>query len=158
MEQMSQLQLPNYVFPIVVTRVVDGDTIDMTIDLGFSILHKQRLRMMGIDTPESRTRNKAEKRLGLMAKVRLKELIAAAPIVKRKKQVFLQTSKQGKGKFGRILGALWVNDENLNEVLIREGHAREYYGGSKNALGPWTIIEDGNVYRWTPNGYRKMSN
>ena len=99
-------------------------------------------------------------------KARLKELLQAAQPMKGKrgrKDVLLQTSKEGKGKFGRILGSLWVNGENVNSVLMAEGHAREYFGGSKNALGPWTkqIFEadpynpdsDYGWFRWTPNGY-----
>jgi micrococcal nuclease len=111
---------------------------------------------MGMDTPESRTRNLKEKSLGLASKARLKELLkAAAPIKGKrgKKSVFLQTSKQGKGKFGRILGALWVNGENVNQVLIAENHARPYFGGSKGEFGPWTKEVDGVWYRWTPTGY-----
>ncbi len=117
-----------------VTRVVDGDTIDVEVDLGFDILHKARVRMMGIDTPESRTRNKAEKVLGLASKARLKELLAS-------RKVKIETSKEGKGKFGRILATVWTSDKkgvaeyvNVNEKLIEEGHARPYFGGTKV---PW---------------------
>ena len=117
-----------------VTRVVDGDTIDVEVDLGFDIIHRARVRMMGIDTPESRTRNKAEKVLGLASKARLKELLT-------NRRVKLETSKEGKGKFGRILATVWTSDKkgveeyvNINEKLIEEGHARPYFGGSKI---PW---------------------
>ena len=117
-----------------VTRVVDGDTIDVEVDLGFDIIHRARVRMMGIDTPESRTRNKAEKVLGLASKARLKELLA-------NRRVKLETSKEGKGKCGRILATVWTRDKkgveeyvNINEKLIEEGHARPYFGGSKI---PW---------------------
>ena len=117
-----------------VTRVVDCDTIDVEVDLGFDIIHRARVRMMGIDTPESRTRNKAEKVLGLASKARLKELLA-------NRRVKLETSKEGKGKFGRILATVWTSDKkgveeyvNINEKLIEEGHARPYFGGSKI---PW---------------------
>ena len=147
---------PNYIYRCTVTRVVDGDTVDADIDLGFNLFTKDRIRLMGMDTPESRTRNLKEKSLGLASKARLKELLkAAAPIKGKrgKKSVFLQTSKQGKGKFGRILGALWVNGENVNEVLIAENHARPYFGGSKGEFGPWTKEVDGVWYRWTPTGY-----
>ena len=149
-------QRPNYIYRARVTRVIDGDTVDADIDLGFNQFKRDRIRLMGIDTPESRTRNRDEKRLGLAAKARLKELVAAAPVVKGKKQIFLQTSKEGKGKFGRILGTLWINGADVCAVLIREGHAREYYGGRKNKLGPWTMKDGGTVYRWTPNGYQGM--
>ena len=112
-------------------RVVDGDTIDVEVDLGFDIWHKARVRMMGIDTPESRTRNLEEKALGLASKARLKELL-------KDRKVKLETSKEGKGKFGRILATVWTSDKkgveeyvNINEKLIEEGHARPYFGGSK---------------------------
>ena len=149
---------PNYVYRCVVTRVVDGDTVDADIDLGFNMFSKDRIRLMGLDTPESRTRNKHEKQHGLAAKARLKELIAGATTIpgkRGKKNVYLQTSKEGKGKFGRILGTLHVNGENLNEILIRENHARPYYGGSKDEHGPWTKAIDGVEYCWTPGGYIK---
>ena len=109
-----------------VTRVVDGDTIDVNIDLGFNIWHKARVRMAGIDTPESRTRNKKEKVLGLAAKARLKELL-------KSQKVSIQCSKE-KGKFGRVLADVIVNDKSINLQLIDEGHAREYSGGKKI---PW---------------------
>ena len=112
-------------------RVVDGDTIDVEVDLGFDIWHKARVRMMGIDTPESRTRNLEEKALGLASKARLKELL-------KDRKVKLETSKEGKGKFGRILATVWAFDKkgiepdiNCNTRLIEEGHARPYHGGKK---------------------------
>ena len=115
-----------------IERVVDGDTVDVNIDLGFDIHHSARVRMMGIDTPESRTRNLAEKALGLAAKARLKEMLKG-------RKIRLQTSKEGKGKFGRILADLITIDKegaeiNVNQQLIREGHARPYHGGKKV---PW---------------------
>jgi len=115
-------------------RVVDGDTIDVTIDLGFDIHHSARVRMLGIDTPESRTRNLAEKALGLASKARLKELLKG-------KKIRLATSKEGKGKFGRILADVITIDKEGNEIncntrLIEEGHARPYFGGKKV---PWII-------------------
>jgi micrococcal nuclease len=150
---------PNYIYRCIVTRVVDGDTVDADIDLGFNMIYKERIRLMGIDTPESRTRNKHEKVLGKASKVRLKELVQSAqPLTGKrgKKAVFLQTSKEGKGKFGRILGTLWINDQNLNDILISENHARPYFGGSKDEFGPWTK-QDGNTwYRWTSEGYVEM--
>ena len=113
-------------------RVVDGDTIDVRIDLGFDIHHSARVRMMGIDTPESRTRNLEEKALGLASKARLKELLKG-------KKIKLETSKEGKGKFGRVLADVITIDKEGNEIncnnqLIQEGHARPYFGGSKV---PW---------------------
>ena len=119
-------------YMVKVTRVVDGDTIDVSVDLGFDIWHNARVRMMGIDTPESRTRNLEEKALGLASKARLKELLKG-------KKVRLECSKEGKGKFGRILADVHTidqegNDINGNNQLIAEGHARPYYGGKKI---PW---------------------
>ena len=114
-------------------RVVDGDTVDVAIDLGFDIHHSARVRMMGIDTPESRTRNLAEKALGLASKARLKEMLTG-------KKLKLKTSKEGKGKFGRILADVIAIDKkdgseiNCNQQLIEEGHARPYFGGTKV---PW---------------------
>jgi len=109
-----------------VERVVDGDTVDVNIDLGFNIWHRGRVRMAGIDTPETRTRNKDEKKLGLASKARLKELLKG-------QKVSIQCTKE-KGKFGRILADVMVGDININKQLIDEGHAREYQGGKKV---PW---------------------
>tara|TARA_R110002020_G_scaffold355261_1_gene567976 strand:+ start:464 stop:835 length:372 start_codon:yes stop_codon:yes gene_type:complete len=119
-------------YMVKVTRVVDGDTIDVSVDLGFDIWHNARVRMMGIDTPESRTRNLEEKALGLASKARLKELLKG-------QKVRLECSKEGKGKFGRILADVVTidkegNEININNRLIEEGHARPYYGGKKI---PW---------------------
>ena len=115
-----------------VTRVVDGDTIDVNLDLGFSIWHLARVRMLGIDTPESRTRNLEEKAMGLASKARLKELLKG-------KKIEIECSKE-KGKFGRVLGVVWATDKagdrvNCNDQLCAEGYARPYYGGKKKA---WT--------------------
>ena len=115
-----------------VERVVDGDTIDVDIDLGFDIHHSARVRMMGIDTPESRTRNLAEKAMGLASKARLKELLKG-------KKIIIETSKEGKGKFGRVLADVIAIDKeggeiNCNQQLVEEGHARPYTGGKKV---PW---------------------
>jgi len=115
-----------------IQRVVDGDTVDISVNLGFDIWHNARVRMMGIDTPESRTRNLEEKALGLASKARLKELLKG-------KKIKIVCSKEGKGKFGRILADVHTidkegNDVNVNNQLIEEGHARPYYGGKKV---PW---------------------
>ena len=116
-----------------IERVVDGDTVDVSVDLGFDIHHKARVRMMGIDTPESRTRNLEEKALGLASKARLKELLKG-------RKTKLVCSKEGKGKFGRILAVVISIDKktgaefNVNNRLIDEGYARPYYGGKKV---PW---------------------
>ena len=128
-----------YVYKCKVTRVVDGDTLDVVLDLGFAINYNDRVRLMGIDTPESRTRNLKEKALGLASKARLKELCT-----QHKGNLVLRTSKEGKGKFGRILGSLFPSgsDVSLNDMLVTEGHARPYYGGSKDELGEWTKEEN----------------
>ena len=128
---------PNYIYRCKVTRVVDGDTVDADIDLGFNMIYKDRIRLMGIDTPESRTRNKREKTLGKASKARLQELVKSKnPGVKGKKAtpIYLQTSKEGKGKFGRILGTLWINDQNLNDILIAENLRAEPVTSGKR---PW---------------------
>tara|TARA_B100000029_G_scaffold474789_1_gene517466 strand:- start:182 stop:634 length:453 start_codon:yes stop_codon:yes gene_type:complete len=141
-------------YRVKITRVVDGDTVDAELDLGFNIIYKERIRLMGIDTPESRTRNKVEKKLGLKSKARLKELISI-----HKGNIILRTSKEGKGKFGRILGSLVISDNgvevNLNDIMIAEGNARAYFGGSKNKLGEWTKQDPVTKIwsRWTSDGY-----
>tara|TARA_Y100000114_G_scaffold143590_1_gene151291 strand:- start:1906 stop:2268 length:363 start_codon:yes stop_codon:yes gene_type:complete len=115
--------METYIYRCEVDRVVDGDTIDVHIDLGYSvILKKQRLRLAGIDTPESRTRNKAEKVLGLAAKDRLIALCGD--------EIFIKSL--GKGKYGRILAVPYTSEgANICETLISEGHAVEYWGGKK---------------------------
>ena len=151
---------PNYTYWCTVTRVVDGDTVDVNIDMGWNFRNIDRVRLMGIDTPESRTRNKKEKVLGLAAKERIKELIKNANLrsgKRGKKDIVLQTTKDGKGKFGRILGYLWVNGENVNDILMRENHARPYFGGSKNKVGPWVKEVGGVTHRWTAKGYVEFS-
>ena len=107
-------------------RVIDGDTIDVHIDLGFEVqLTKQRVRLAGIDTPESRTRNLEEKKLGLAAKERLKELCGEK----------LQLLSLGKGKYGRILGIPHTKEgKDICQILIGEGHAVEYWGGKKTKV------------------------
>jgi micrococcal nuclease len=115
-----------YIYNCKVVKIVDGDTIDVDIDLGFSvILSKQRVRLAGIDTPESRTSNLAEKALGLEAKKRLKDLCGDGITLK----------SLGRGKFGRILG-IPINGEgrDICQILIQEGHAVEYWGGKKTRV------------------------
>ena len=109
----------------IVRRVVDRDTMDVTLDLGFDILYNNRIRLLGIDTPESRTRDLEEKKLGLAAKDRVKELCPVGSTVT------VKTTKDGRGKFGRILGEIYVGDVNVNKLLVEEGHAVEYFGGKK---------------------------
>ena len=106
-----------------VDRVVDGDTIDVTIDLGFSLYYKTRIRLAGIDTPETRTRDLREKAAGIRAKDYLMECIEKA------EEVTLQTEKTG--KFGRYLGIVYADGIDLNQTLIEEGHAEVYDGGKR---------------------------
>ena len=115
-----------FVYQAELDRVVDGDTVDVVLDLGFDVkLHKQRARLHGIDTPESRTRNLAEKKLGLAAKERLKELCVGKFKVK----------SLGKGKYGRILGIPYTETgEDICQKLIDEGHAVKYHGGKKTKV------------------------
>ena len=117
-------------YKVNILKVVDGDTVDVDIDLGFGMwLRNERVRVMGIDTPESRTSDKIEKIFGLAAKNRLISLLGAEAIL------HTQVSKKGedmKGKFGRVLGNFTsINGEKCAAVLIREGHAVAYQGGSK---------------------------
>jgi len=110
-------------------RVVDGDTVDVDIDIGFGVwLKDERVRIMGIDTPESRTSDKVEKIFGLAAKNRLKELIEKETILKT---FAAKDGEDMKGKFGRILGDFIVGDRMVSEILIEEGHAVKYYGQNK---------------------------
>ena len=124
-----------FVYQAELDRVVDGDTVDVVLDLGFDVkLHKQRVRLHGIDTPESRTRNLAEKKLGLAAKERLKELCVGKFKIK----------SLGKGKYGRILGIPYSEEgKDICQLLIKEGHAVSYFGGKKLAKvkedGTWGI-------------------
>ena len=119
-------------------KVIDGDTVDVDIDLGFGIWMKdERVRIMGIDTPESRTRNKVEKLFGKAASARVKELLEEDIILKTQ---IARNGEDMKGKYGRILGDFMVerfedgNQEMLTDVLIQEGHAVAYFGGSKKEI------------------------
>ena len=111
-----------------VENVVDGDTIDVLIDLGFDILFQSRVRLAGIDTPESRTKDLAEKALGLEAKEYLKKHIKDA------KTVIIKTEKMDSSeKYGRILGWVYINGEtiSLNDMMINDGYAWGYLGDTK---------------------------
>ena len=110
-----------------VTKVVDGDTIDVVIDLGFDIMYKSRVRLFGIDTPESRTRDKVEKKYGLLAKQFLKDHLRGKIVIKTHKD-------NETGKFGRILGEIFVDGININELMCKKGHAVEYHGQSKDLI------------------------
>ena len=113
-------------------RVVDGDTIDVTIDLGFDLYKKERVRVAGVDTPEKRTRDLEEKALGLDATQWLKDKLEGA--IDGDDELTIRTElKGGVGKYGRLLGWLYVGDEqvSLNEQMITEGYAWDYDGGTK---------------------------
>tara|TARA_R100000152_G_C6722649_1_gene148407 strand:+ start:17 stop:385 length:369 start_codon:yes stop_codon:yes gene_type:complete len=121
-----------FTYNIELIRVVDGDTIDAYIDLGFSVKVKKRIRLVGINCPESRTRDLEEKKRGLAAKERLKCLLECCNIIR--------LESQGVGKYGRCLGSLSIDliDEveqsplaNVNDLLIAEGHAVAYSGGKR---------------------------
>jgi len=104
-------------------RVVDGDTVDALVDLGFDTWKKVRIRMHGMNAPESRTRDLEEKKRGLAAKARLIELLGDGNFI-------LQS--HGVGKYGRCLGTLWIDETvDVNKTLISEGHAVEYHGGKR---------------------------
>ena len=114
-----------YEYQAELTRIVDGDTLDCIIDIGFSIFVKKRVRLHGIDTWESRTRDLKEKAKGLAAKARLKELI------KENGNHFTLVSYE-LGKYGRVLGEIILDDDrNVNDILIEEKHAYPYGGGNK---------------------------
>ena len=118
-----------YEYSCKVERVVDGDTIDVVLDLGFDILYKSRVRLYGIDTPESRTRNLDEKARGKMASAFLKESIDNGT------KVVIQTKlKDSRGKFGRVLGDVVVDGVNINQSMIDNYHAAAYFGQSKEAI------------------------
>jgi len=122
-----------YNFRVVkINRVVDGDTIDVTIDLGFDLTKKERVRIAGVDTPEKRTRNKEEKVLGIDATNWMKEKLNAA--IKGDDELTIRTELVGgMGKYGRLLGWLYIGegDVSLNEEMIGEGYAWPYDGGTK---------------------------
>ena len=115
-----------------INKVVDGDTIDVTIDLGFDLAKKERVRIAGIDTPEKRTRDLEEKALGLDATAWMKKHLEET--IKGEDELTIRTElKGGMGKYGRLLGWLYVGESevSLNEQMITEGYAWEYDGGTK---------------------------
>ena len=116
-----------------VARVVDGDTIDVVIDLGFDLYKKERVRIAGVDTPEKRTRDLEEKKLGIDATNWLKDKLDSA--ISGEDDLVIRTELDGGfGKYGRLLGWLYIGDEtvSINEKMIAEGYAWEYDGGTKN--------------------------
>ena len=115
-----------------INRVLDGDTIDVTIDLGFDLYKKERVRIAGVDTPEKRTRDLEEKALGIDATNCMKEKLAGA--IAGDDDLSIRTELVGgMGKYGRLLGWLYIGDDNvsLNEKMIEEGYAWAYDGGTK---------------------------
>jgi micrococcal nuclease len=127
-----------YEYKAHVVKVVDGDTVDVDIDLGFGIVMKdERVRIMGIDTPESRTSDKVEKLFGKAASARVKELLEEDIILKTQ---IARNGEDMKGKYGRILGDFIVEryedgkQEMLTDILVAEGHAVAYFGGSKEEI------------------------
>ena len=118
-----------YEYRVTIVKVIDGDTVDVDIDLGFGVwLKKQRVRLYGIDTPESRTRDLDEKRFGLKAKEFLKKQLADGAILK--------TRLDGKGKYGRILGEFLdlENKDSINQLMVEIHHAVPYFGKSKEEI------------------------
>ena len=123
-----------------VTKVVDGDTVDVIVDLGFSLFKKERCRVAGIDTPESRTRDKKEKVYGLEAKAYLKGLLSSAENLR------VRTEKDG--KYGRMLGWLYCDniEGSINHLMIESGHAWSYDGGTKDdSKDRFEILEERRV-------------
>ena len=130
-----------YEYRCKVLRVVDGDTVDVAIDLGFGVwMHKERIRLHGIDTPESRTRDLEEKKYGLLAKQMIKNFMPVGSMQT------LVTTKDKAGKFGRILGKFVIYDKKtdaqmtINDWMIREHHAVAYHGQSKEDIAEGHLI------------------
>ena len=124
--------MEKYIYRAKLERVVDGDTVDALIDLGFDTWVKKRIRYAGIDTWESRTRDLNEKKMGLAAKARNKELLEKIS----SKPGYFRLKSHGVGKYGRVLAEIFIQDEdendiNVNQLLIMEGHAYIYEGGKK---------------------------
>ena len=127
--------MEKYIYRGKLERVVDGDTIDALIDVGFDIWIKKRIRYSGIDTWESRTRDLGEKAKGLEAKARNKELLMEVS----SKSGYFRLKSFGVGKYGRVLGEIYIEDKegkqyNINKTLISEGHAYVYEGGKKKVF------------------------
>ena len=128
-----------YEYACKVERVVDGDTVDVVLNLGFDIMYKSRVRLYGIDTPESRTRDLDEKARGKMAGAFLKNAIDTG------EKVVIQTKlKDSRGKFGRVLGNIIVDGININQLMIDNYHAAAYFGQSKEAI---EAVHDANRTR-----------
>ena len=123
-----------YEYHCKILRVVDGDTVDVDIDLGFGMwMHKERVRMMGIDTPESRTRDKVEKKFGLASKQFVKDMMPVGSKQVLKTQID-RSGEDKKGKFGRILGDFLIDGKKLTETMIKEGYGVVYTGQNKDQV------------------------
>ena len=127
--------MDKYIYRAKLDRVVDGDTVDALIDVGFDIWFKKRIRFMGLDTWESRTRDLEEKKLGKLAKERTRQLLGDVS----SKSGYFRVKSHGLGKYGRVLGEILIMDKdgkqwNVNETLIAEGHAYVYDGGKKKVF------------------------
>ena len=130
-----------YEYKCKIVKVIDGDTVDVDIDLGFGVwLHKERIRLYGIDTPESRTRDLEEKKYGLIAKQKIKDFMPVGSMQT------LVTTKDKAGKFGRILGKFLIYDKKtdsqmtINDWMIREHHAVAYHGQSKEDIAEGHLL------------------
>ena len=128
---MAKKQVKKYGYSCKLDRVVDGDTCDALIDLGFNTFVKKRIRFKGVDTWESRTRDLEEKKKGLAAKAFTKDLLENSDDGK------FSIISYGTGKYGRVLGELFVkgHEKSVNDLLIENGHAYEYDGGKKKVFG-----------------------
>jgi len=131
----KQIKMEKYNYRAKLVKVVDGDTIDALIDVGFDIWFKKRIRYKGIDTWESRTRDLEEKKKGLAAKARNKELLESVS----KKSGYFIIKSYGTGKYGRVLADIYIQDSDdnhiwVNKQLITEGHAYKYEGGKKKVF------------------------
>ena len=127
--------MEKYIYKAKLDRVVDGDTVDALIDVGFDIWFKKRIRFMGLDTWESRTRDLEEKKKGKLAKERTRQLLEEVS----SKPGYFRLKSHGLGKYGRVLGEIFIMDKDgkqwsVNETLITEGHAYVYDGGKKKVF------------------------
>ena len=134
-----------------ILRIVDGDTVDVDIDLGFGVwLHKERVRMNGIDTPESRTSDKEEKVYGMLSKNFVKDTLPIGSMQT------LRTHKDKTGKFGRILGDFLIENKSLGDIMVDKSLAVRYNGENKEEMGPahllnrTTLLHEGIV---TPDDF-----
>lgn len=135
-----------YEYRCKILRIVDGDTVDVDIDLGFGVwMHKERVRLLGIDTPESRTKDLVEKQFGLASKQFVKDLMPIGS------QQIIKTEKDKTGKFGRILGDFIIDGKRLTHLMVEANHAVVYNGENKDAvleahvLNRSKLLESGEV-------------